>query len=366
MKVGMDMSFARFNKAGLGTYVRGLLEGFNQINHPCDFHYFDVMQERDDSKPKTLRTRVDTLYRDLLWMNFILPVQAKRMGVEMLHMPAFYIPMFKPAPTVVTIHDMVWYDHPEYFPIWQRNFMKLFVPQAAYHADAVIANSECTRQDIMSKLGISPQKVYVTHLGISGNFSVLPLEKVQRIKQKYRVDNYIFVVGSVEPRKNLERLFTAFAELRGKYPEVILIHVGTGMWKSSHVFSIVDQKGLTNSVRFLWDIPRDDLIALYNGALFSIFPSLYEGFGLPVVEAMACGCPVITSNISSLPEVAGEAAQLVDPYDVGQIKQAMDLFLGDTSTRSEYALKGRERARQFSWAKCAQETYQVYCKVLEK
>jgi glycosyltransferase involved in cell wall biosynthesis len=363
-KVGIDISFARLNRAGLGTYVRGLLEGFNQVYHPYELSYFDVGQERDDIKRKTLRTRANTLYRDLIWLNLVLPAQAKRKGVDMLHMPAFCAPIFKPSPTVVTIHDMVWFDHPEYFPVWQRSYMRFFVPQAAHNADAVIADSECTRQDIISKLRIPSHKVHVTHLGVSKSFSILPTIDIQRIKQKYEVEKYIFVVGSVEPRKNLERLLTAFAELRGKYPDIILIHAGTSKWKSSDVFSIVVNKGLTGSVRFLWNLPQEDLIALYNGALFFIFPSLYEGFGLPIVEAMACGCPVITSNISSLPEVAGKAALMINPYDIGQIKQAMETLYQDDKKRHDLSQKGLEHASFFSWEKCARETIAVYREIL--
>lgn len=364
MKIGIDVSLGRLNRAGVGAYVRGLLEGLKKIDCHTEFSYFDVNQDRDDSKPKTLRSRVNTIYRDIFWLNFVLPVQIKQKHVDLLHMPAFYAPVYKTRPTVITIHDMVWFDHAEYFPIWQRTYMRLFVPITAKNADAVIVDSESTRQDLIKKLQIPARKVHVTHLGVSKHFSVVPDAHVQKNKLKYELDEYILIVGSVEPRKNLRRLLIAFAELRGKYPNVILVHVGTSTWQSSDVFQLIEKMELSRSVRFLWNLPQEDLIALYNGALFFVFPSLYEGFGLPVIEAMACGCPVITSNISSLPEVAGEAAELINPYDTNQIREAMEALYQNEEKRQDLVQKGLIHANSFSWERCARETMAVYDEVL--
>ena len=366
IRLGMDISYIRLNNAGLGAYVRELKTALENINKSIDITFFEVGQDRDNLLQKKIQTRFNTLYRDLIWLNFILPFQAKRRKIEVLHMPVFYAPLIKPCHIVLTIHDMIWFDHPEYFPVWQRHFMKAFVPLAVKRSDAIIAVSTSTKNDIVEKLGISPNKIHVTHLGISDQFRIIEKSEVQKVKSKYNIDKYILVVGSVEPRKNLKRILEAFLQINRNNPDVFLVHVGSGMWKSESVFKDIERLGLVDSIRFLWNLPQKDLAALYNGALFLAFPSLYEGFGLPVIEAMACGCPVITSNISSLPEVSGDAALLVDPYDISQIAQAMKSFLCDSSFRKEYSEKGIARAREFSWEKCARLTLEIYQKVNAK
>lgn len=362
----MDISFARLNKAGLGTYVRELKNALDNITPPNRMLYFEVGQDRDNTKPKRILTRLNTLYRDLIWLNFILPLQLKRKKVDVIHMPVFYAPVIKVCRTVVTIHDMIWFDHPEYFPIWQRHFMKMFVPIAAKKADAIITVSDSTKKDIIQKLGIQPEKISVTHLGIAKQFGIIDETEVLKTKSKYGLHKYVLVVGSVEPRKNLERILQAFKNISIMYPDLLFVHVGSGMWNSESVFKEVKRLGLGNSVRFIWHASQKDLAALYNGALFLAFPSLYEGFGLPVIEAMSCGCPVITSTLSSLPEIAGDAAILVDPYNTSQITQAMELILSEDSIRKEYSRKGIARAHEFSWEKCAQSTLKIYEKVYKK
>lgn len=364
MKIGIDISFTKLNNAGLGNYVRGLLEGFSQIPSSIEFFHFDVNQTRNNLQPKTIRTRLDTLYRDLIWMNLVLPFKVKFHHLDLLHMPVFSAPLTKTLPTVITIHDMIWFDHPEYFPVWQRIFMKLIIPITARSANAVIAISENTRQDIIHKLGIAPQKIFVTPLGVSCEFSKINDDYVELCKQKYKLSKYFLMVGSVEPRKNLPRLLAAYSKIKDDFPEIKLVHVGSASWKNSEIFAMIEKLGLENSVHFLWNIPKVDLIALYNGAKFLVYPSLYEGFGLPVLEAMACGCPVITSDISSIPEVVGDAALMVDPYDVDMIADALRQFLTNESILVEYSCKGEQQAKKFSWKKCAENTLDVYKTVL--
>ena len=207
---------------------------------------------------------------------------------------------------------------------------------------------------------MSIQKVVVTYLAAALEFQLVAQPEANRIRELYDLDQYIFTVGALEPRKNLIRLLQAFARLRAEGYSGLLVHAGPNGWQYEDVMVEVRRLELNSSVRFLGRVPMQDLIGLYNAALLFVYPSLYEGFGLPVLEAMACGCPVVTSNVSSLPEVAGDAAILVDPYDVQQLAVAMQEVWTNPNCAHELTQRGRTQAQRFSWERCAQETLAVY------
>jgi glycosyltransferase involved in cell wall biosynthesis len=360
MDIGFDLSAASINQAGTGIYTRQLASALVRLHTGDTFHHFAIRQTRDMSAPKTLRSRLETLCRDLVWMHIKLPSEAKRARVDLLHMPAGIIPLQSPCPVVVTILDAILFKMPEAFPGWQWLYFQALGPRSARHARRILTISEQSKRDIVSQFDVAPEKVVVTYPAAAPEFKLIPKEAVESIREYYDLGRFILSVGTVEPRKNLVRLLEAFAGLRQIGFQYSLIHVGPTGWMERNIFTSISHLGLEGLVRFLGRIPLADLVALYNAASILVYPSLYEGFGLPVLEAMSCGCPVVTSNVSSLPEVAGDAAILVDPYDVNAMMDAIQKIIVEPGCAEGLRQRGFEQAKRFSWERCAQESLQVY------
>lgn len=367
MRVGIDLSITQVNQAGTAVYAANLIESMQALEAAPDLTIFKVKRARNMEAPKTLWSRGDTLYRDLLWNHVVLPRRARESRVDILHMPANFAPLKAPCPTVVTIHDTAVMDRPGEFTWWLRNFARFALPLAAKKAHRVLTVSEASKRDIVRVLRIPPEKVTVTYNGICGEFRRLPPEELLRTRRLYALNRYILSVGTLEPRKNMLRLLRAFARLRTTMavPDIELIHVGPKGWAYQQIFEEVTRLGIRNSVRFLGVVPREDLVGIYNGAEVFVYPSLYEGFGLPVLEAMSCGCPVIASNISAIPEVTGETAVLIDPLSESEIFTAMRLISQDHFKAEQMRQAGLVRAQLFSWKRCARETLRAYEEVLQ-
>jgi glycosyltransferase involved in cell wall biosynthesis len=364
MKIGIDISIANINQAGTGVYVNSLVDALKQINTGDEYHIFDLGRPRDMAAPKTLLSRMEILYRDIVWMHGLLPWQAHQAGVDILHMPSKVIPVFLPCPTVVTIFDMTVFRTPHTF--WHRSYSRVLVPLAARHSSMIFTLSQHSKSDIVKLLKVTPDKVVVTYPAASPRFRPISEREIAETRRRYDLDSFILSVCTLEPRKNIIRLLRALALLRqGGFPYQ-LIHAGPRGWMFEDTLSEVDRLGLQDSVRFLGRVPLDDLIRLYNAASLFVYPSLYEGFGIPILEAMACGCPVVASNASSLPEVVGEAGIMVDPYNVQHLADALQRVLEDKPLAWQMRQRGLEWARQFSWQRCAQETVAVYHQVLEQ
>jgi glycosyltransferase involved in cell wall biosynthesis len=234
------------------------------------------------------------------------------------------------------------------------------VPRVVRHAAAIIADSSATRTDIIARLKVDPSRIHVIPLGVSAHFSARDTgEARRRIGEALSIDApYILALGTLEPRKNLTTVLNAYARLGSDAP--ILVLAGARGWKDSPVFEQVKRAGLSARVVFSGFVSDGLLPDLYAGARAFVYPSLYEGFGLPVLEAMACGVPVITSKTSSLPEVAGDAALLIDPTDVDELADAMQRVLSDASLSDELRKRGLRRASHFTWERTARETLDVY------
>jgi glycosyltransferase involved in cell wall biosynthesis len=234
------------------------------------------------------------------------------------------------------------------------------LPYAARHAAAILTISECSKRDIVQRLRVPADKVFVSYLAASPNFRPLDLAALETVKQKYGLDQFILTVGTLEPRKNISSLIKAYQQIVNMYPHIQLVHAGPLGWMYADVLTLVKELGLDQQVRFLGRVSEEDLIGLYNAARLFVFPSLYEGFGLPVLEAMACNCPVVTSNNSSLVEVAGDAACLIDPMNIGDIASGMMNILDDANTANELRAAGLKQSAKFTWEKCARVTHSVY------
>lgn len=286
--------------------------------------------------------------------------------LAVVHDPTGAMPlMLAGTRRIATIHDVIPYIYPETSSRLDWLIYRCWLPMAVRHLHAIITVSQQSKDDIVRHLHVQPEEVQVIPEAASHAYRVMNPAEIAPALARNDIDfPYILYVGSVEARKNLPRLLEAYAKLRQWSTKWNLLIVGARRWKSSPVYEAVQRLGLEPYVHFTGYVEDADLPALYNGAALFTFPSLYEGFGLPVLEAMACGTPVITSNTSSLPEVAGDAALMVNPQDVNAIAIAMQRVLENPALSSQMRQKGLARAQQFTWERTARETIAVYEQVL--
>jgi glycosyltransferase involved in cell wall biosynthesis len=298
----------------------------------------------------------------LAWEQTVLPVLLRRLRIDVLHSPHHHTPLAAiGVRRVVTFHDVTFLLLPERYPLVRRLYMEGVTRAAARVARAVITPSRTVQDEVVRGLGVPRERVVAIYEAAGPQYAPLEEDSVGRVRWKHRLPNeYILSVGSLEPGKNRPRLLHAYASLRAQGIECPLVIAGQPAWHYEAEYDLVRALGLTEHVRFLGYVPDDDLPALYSGATVFAFPSLYEGFGLPVLEAMACGAPVVCSSVSATAEVAGDAAILVDPHDTGAIGEALGRALTDGPLRADLRARGLDRAREFSWERAARDTLSVY------
>jgi glycosyltransferase involved in cell wall biosynthesis len=272
------------------------------------------------------------------------------------HSPSFVSSPFIKCPTIMTIHDLNHLKFPEYYTKFHKYYYNYIVKSSASNAKKILTVSNFSKMEIVNWLKCDSEKVVVTYNGVDENFKVInDKDKLINIRKKYDLpQKFVLYIGNLKPHKNISNLIKAIKKIN---QEITLVING----KSNEILNkIIKENYLGNKVKFIGYVDDDDLLALYNLAELFVYPSLYEGFGLPPLEAMACGCPVITSNTSSLPEVVGDAGIMVDPYDVNEIAKAIDLILSNENLRNEMIERGLKQAKKFSWKKTAEETLKVY------
>ncbi len=298
-----------------------------------------------------------------LWTHARLSAEMLTRPPDVLFVPAHVLPLLHPRRSVVTVHDLGYLSYPEAHRPADRRYLDWSTRWNARQATAVLADSAATKADLVRAYGIDGRKVHVVYLGRDETLApVRDAARLAAVRERYGIaGRYLLYVGTLQPRKNLARVLDAFGRIAGQpgASGVQLVLAGKRGWLHDDLFAQVKRLGLAERVLFPGYIPDEDLPALQSGALAFVFPSLYEGFGIPVLEAGACGVPVITSNTSSLPEVAGDAALLVDPHDVDAIAAAMLRLVEDDALRAELARRGQENVKRFSWEKCARETLAV-------
>jgi glycosyltransferase involved in cell wall biosynthesis len=279
----------------------------------------------------------------------------RRPRPDVLFVPAHVLPLIHPLPSVVTVHDLGYRRYPETHPPNQRRYLDWSTRFAARNATHLLADSEATRRDLMEFYGAEAEKVTVVYPGgPEGLGRVDPAP----VRARYGLpDEYVLHVGTLQPRKNLIRLMEAVAAVRARRPELGLVLAGRPGWLAEPILKLARVQA--EWVRLLDYVPATDLAALYSGARVFAFPSLYEGFGFPILEAMACGAPVVCAATASLPELAGEAALQVDPLDVTALASAIERVLGDGALRAELAARGPAQARRFTWERTARNTLRV-------
>jgi glycosyltransferase involved in cell wall biosynthesis len=288
------------------------------------------------------------------------------MHLDLLHSLHYTRPWRLPCRSVVTFHDMTFFLYPQLHTRSKQAFFPLTIRASARSADAIIAVSESTRADSIRLLGIPGEKIIATPLGVDPAFRpIRDLESLDVVRQRYNLpDRFILYVGLVEPRKNLSGLIRAYrSALEGGIAHRLVV-VGRFGWSYQQVLDEIEALGLQERVQFTGYIPQADLPIVYNLASLFVYPTLYEGFGLPALEAMACGTPVVTSNVASLPEIIGEAGVLIPPGDQQALSQALQDVLSDPGLQTHLAIKGPQQASQFTWERTARQTLQVYRQVL--
>ncbi|HEY74580.1 MAG TPA: glycosyltransferase family 4 protein [Thermoflexia bacterium] len=301
------------------------------------------------------------------WEQVVQPWALRRARVDLFHGPVFVGPLLTPCPTVVTIHDLSFLRYPHFFRPANRLYLRTFTRASARRASRIIAVSNHAAEETVRLLGVDRRKIDVVYHGVDPALRPLSPEEVEAFRRREGLpERFVLYVGTLEPRKNLIRLVEAFALLRPATlrPETHLILAGARGWYFQDLFARVEQLGLKDRVIFPGYIPGDRLVYWYNAATGFAYPSLYEGFGMPVVEAQACGTPVLTSNRSALPEAAGEGALLVDPEDVEAIAEGLRRLLMDEPLRAELRQRGLDHAARFTWEKTAAETVTVYRQAL--
>ncbi len=359
MNIGIDVR--KYYDFGIGTYIRNLASCFD-TQEGDTFTYFAAPEHAAEIR-KTHRgeTIVNRSGKYSAGELLSLSVQAHRARVSVYHAPHYTLPYCLSMRSVVTIHDVIHLRFPEYFSPLQRAYARFLISHACMAADAVIVDSEFSGKELRRYVACPAGKIHVIHLGVSGSFT--PGEGhsgPEEFTRKYRVGRrFLLYVGGLKRHKNVPCLLRAFAGL-GSDPELQIVFIGERVDEDAALKSLCVQCGISGRVLSLGWIPEDDLIAAYRAAAVVVLPSLYEGFGFPVLEAMACGTPVIGSNAASIPEVIGDAGILFDPQSEQDLAGAIRSVLSDQSLRDSLRERGLQRAKLFSWDRCAERTINVY------
>lgn len=356
MKIAIDTQTTLGKKTGFGFYVSNLVRQLEKIDKQNDYIFLKPETDQDFSTPKRW-----------VWDQITIPRLARKAQVDILHQPCFSTPIFYRGKVVVTIHDLISVFFGHNIPFWSRQFFGRWMPFTYRFADHLIAVSQHTKKDAIKVLGIPEEKITVIHEAADEKYQLITESNViATIRRKYQIgdDPFILHVGTLEPRKNLPFLVRAFALAKKdrQLPEKLVI-TGKKGWYYEGLFQLVDELKLNEEIIFTGYVEDDDLPAIYNAAKLFAFPSLYEGFGLPPLEAMASGTPVISSNTSSMPEVVGEAGILLPPENEQAWAEAMTRVLTDEKLWQSMREQGLAQAKKFSWSKCARETIAVYEKV---
>ncbi|HWT79840.1 MAG TPA: glycosyltransferase family 1 protein [Candidatus Methylomirabilis sp.] len=371
MRIGIDIrevSLLSRSKVGWYQYTYNLVANLLAIDAQNEYRLLSMLCRGkgfggDERIPTASVRRLPGKLTGVLLERLSLPIECLLGPLDVFHGPCDFLPRSLRSRRILTLHDLMALRRQEFIdPGWIASLRKR-VCAAAKQADAIIAVSEFTKAEIVELLDIPPKRIRVIHNGIAPVYrQVGDPGRVEQVKAKYGIARpYVLFVGNIEPKKNIEALIRAFAALRnGSTSSLSVVVAGHKDWHFPAIQVVVRECRAERDVVFTGPVDGDDLPLLYQGAVLFVFPSLFEGFGIPVIEAMARGVPVVASDRTSIPEVAGDAAMLVDPLDVAQMADAMRRLVSDTALRNEYIRRGHQRAEAFSWEKAARETLQLY------
>lgn len=367
MRIAIDAHSVGAGLAGNESYATNLIEALAEIDSVNSYTLYvtrDEAVKRFSNRWPNFTVRTTLPHTPLIRIPLTLSAELRKHPVDILHVQ-FTAPPFAPCPFVVSIHDLSFEHLPETFNRRSRAQLRFTVRRSARRAARILALSEHARCDIIETYGISPELVTAVPLAAANHFQrVDDIRELQRVRHTYGIgQDYILSVGSIQPRKNLNRLIAAYASLlrtraAGSVPQLVI--VGKHAWLYGETLRAIEKLGSSASVIVTGYVPEADLPGLYSGALCFVYPSYFEGFGLPPLEAMKCGAPVIAGNRASLPEVVGDAALLVDPFNIDAIAAAIGTVIDNPILRSKLRVKGLNRARMFDWRETARRTLEVY------
>ncbi len=368
MRIGFDAKRAFLNSSGLGNYSRNLLYSLHNYYPDNEYVLFtpqitsDLFPDYKEFDVISPDSPLSKIFKSL-WRSFSLSGQLQKRELDLFHGLSNELPRGihnTKVPSVVTIHDLIFMRFPQFYkPIDCKIYYKK-VEYACSVATKILAISSQTKEDIIRYFSVSPDKIEVVHQSISARF--FDLENDVNILEKYQLpERFILSVGTIEHRKNQLALLQALHHSKNK---IKVVFIGNLTTYSEELLKFISANQMDEQVKFLNSVPEEDLAALYRKAMLSIYISLYEGFGLPVIESMASGCPVITSNVSCLPETAGDAAILCSPANIEEIGKAIKILSENEEERGKYILKGYERAKQFHPAFVSEKMISLYAKIL--
>ncbi len=367
MRIAIDAHSVGAKLGGNESYAVNLIEALAQIDSVNNYTlYVTTAAARDRFHQRWPNFQVHTTlpHTPLIRIPLTLSAELRKHPVDVLHVQ-FTAPPFCPCPVVVSVHDLSFEHLPQTFLRRSRTQLRLTVRHSARRADKILTLSEHTRGDVIETYKIDPAKVIAIPLAAPPHFGpVADDRELQRVRHTYGIDgDYVLSVGSIQPRKNLVRLINAYASLRdahreNSFPKLVI--VGKKGWLYDETLRALEETGVRDSIVLTGYVPESDLPALYSGALCFVYPSYFEGFGLPPLEAMKCGAPVVVGNATSLPEVVGDAGLKVDPFDVSAIARAISELISNSELRRELSIKGQKRAEMFDWRNTAQQTLKVY------
>lgn len=362
MKVAFDTSILDVDRAGSATYARHILR---HLERRQDIEQVIRLRSGAGTGSRLTR-RAQLLWHDLVWSPFVLPRQAAAGGADVLHCPAYKGPLRCPIPLVLTIHDVYPLQNPGAFGPWWAWYFRHVVSRVAQRADRIITSSGYSAAEICEAWQIDPARVRVLRYGVGADYETPPPpDEVSRVHRELALPREFFLfVGSMEPRKNLVGLLQAMESLRSAGRDCRLVIVGPPGWRNRDIRERVESAASAGWVKHLGFVDEPTLAALYAGARALVMPSLHEGFGFPVIEAMSCGCPVIAARAGSLTEITGNAGLLVDPHDAADIAAAIARLDDDEGLRLRLIETGHDHAVSFRWDRCAADTVALYHDVL--
>ncbi len=371
MHIAIDAHSVGAQLAGNETYAVNLIKALAEIDQSNRYTLYVTRQSAVDrfaNRWSNFSVKRTLPHTPLVRIPITLAAELRKNPVDVLHVQ-YTAPPLARCPIVATIHDLSFEHLPETFKRRSRAQLRLTVRSTAKRAAQILTLSEFSRRDIIDTYKIEPARVYVTPAAAPPHFRVETNEaELRRIRETYKLErDYILALGSIQPRKNLARLIRAYSTLQNKsnkLPELVI--AGKRGWLEAETMRAAEQSRARNNIRFIGYVPENDLPPLFTAATCFVYPSYFEGFGLPVVEAMQCGTPVIAGNRTSLPEVVGEAAVLVDPFDENAIARALSDLIHNPDYRTSLSTKGLERAKTFSWANTARLTLHAYERACQK
>jgi glycosyltransferase involved in cell wall biosynthesis len=362
MKIGIMLRSVGDTKGGIVVYAMNVLNALLKLDSMNQ--YVIMYRHRADmgrfSHFPNVSEKVIAAPNKLIWDQIAVPLFARRENLDVIYNPKLSIPLITRSKTILAMHGGGQLVMRHLFRWWDRMYVSVANPLYCKKAAAIITMTNIGARDIVKYMGADPRKMRVIPEAYNDRCRVLEEAETVGVKEKYRLPReFILFVGGIQPMKNFGNLLRAYHKIHRSIPHK-LVAVGFNRWKFSDDLKLIDELGLRDKIIFPGFVADEEVPAFYNLASLFVLPSLYEGFGIPVLEAMASGCPVITSKTGCSPEVAGDAALLIDPYDPDDIAGAIQKILTDTQLRDELIQKGLQRAQQFSWEKCARETLHVF------